>query len=420
MSGRPKRKAVTDTEVRAKKLRGETDLTDGLRWVNIADDRRGGDTEDCPVIALISETLEGSSKIAGFDIDFTIIKTASGRTFATGPSDWVFWDDKVPGRLRKLHEDGHRVVFFTNQAGIEKKKVTPQSFKSKLEDIIKQLEIPVLVFASTGTNHYRKPYTAMWDLFVENYNSGVKVDKSKSIYVGDAAGRKKGWAKDKPKDFSCSDRMFAANVGVKFSTPEEFFLNESPAPFEWRSLDPCSFLQANTPISKDKDNAKYAIKKQEVVVMVGQPASGKSTFRKRYLEPHGYVAVNRDTLGTVEKCLKVAKEALNAGKSVVADNTNPSAESRAKFIKLAQEKGVSCRCFWLQTPLEVSHHLNLFRQNQTRGEVRRIPDVGYNMFKKNFEEPQISEGFTGGIVKIEFKPSFDSKADEELFKQWTV
>lgn len=39
--------------------------------------------------------------------------------------------------------------------------------------------------------------------------------------------------------------------------------------------------------------------------MVGCPASGKSTFRKKYFEPHGYIAVNRDTLGTAEKCLKV-------------------------------------------------------------------------------------------------------------------
>ena len=39
--------------------------------------------------------------------------------------------------------------------------------------------------------------------------------------------------------------------------------------------------------------------------MVGCPASGKSTFRKRYLEPHGYVAVNRDTMGTMQKCIKV-------------------------------------------------------------------------------------------------------------------
>ena len=43
----------------------------------------------------------------------------------------------------------------------------------------------------------------------------------------------------------------------------------------------------------------------EMVIMVGCPASGKSTFRKRYLEPHGYVAVNRDTMGTMQKCIKV-------------------------------------------------------------------------------------------------------------------
>lgn len=42
-----------------------------------------------------------------------------------------------------------------------------------------------------------------------------------------------------------------------------------------------------------------------MIIMVGAPATGKSTFRKRYLEPHGYVAVNRDTMGTVAKCVKV-------------------------------------------------------------------------------------------------------------------
>ena len=39
-------------------------------------------------------------------------------------------------------------------------------------------------------------------------------DMSKCLYVGDAAGRAKEWAPGKPKDFSCSDRMFAANLGI--------------------------------------------------------------------------------------------------------------------------------------------------------------------------------------------------------------
>lgn len=48
------------------------------------------------------------------------------------------------------------------------------------------------------------------------------MDKTTSLYVGDAAGRAKDWAKDKPKDFSCSDRMFAANIGISMYT--HFFL----------------------------------------------------------------------------------------------------------------------------------------------------------------------------------------------------
>lgn len=72
----------------------------------------------------------------------------------------------------------------------------------------------------------------------------------------------------------------------------------------------------------------------------------------------------------------------------------------------------------MKTPPEIAHHLNLVRQNQTMGKVRRIPDVGYNVYKKNFEEPAKSEGFSE-IIEINFIPQFDSSSDERLFRQWT-
>ena len=80
MSRRPKRKAVDNTAQRAKKARGETDLPDGLRWSAEGKPLKGV----CPMLVLSSDDLEGRSKVAGFDIDFTIIKTASGRKFAVG------------------------------------------------------------------------------------------------------------------------------------------------------------------------------------------------------------------------------------------------------------------------------------------------------------------------------------------------
>ena len=67
---------------------------------------------------------------------------------------------------------------------------------------------------STGQNHYRKPSTTPWDHFADEWNGGVKLDLSQSTFVGDAAGRPKEWQPGKKKDFSCGDRMFAANIGV--------------------------------------------------------------------------------------------------------------------------------------------------------------------------------------------------------------
>ena len=46
-----------------------------------------------------------------------------------------------------------------------------------------------------------------------------------------------------------------------------------------------------------------------MILMLGPPASGKTTFTNTHLVPHKYVHVNRDTLGTQEKCLKVSENA---------------------------------------------------------------------------------------------------------------
>lgn len=71
-----------------------------------------------------------------------------------------------------------------------------------------------------------------------------------------------------------------------------------------------------------------------MIVFVGSAASGKSTFWKTHLSD--YVRVNRDTLKTREKCLKVAEEAMKKGENLVIDNTNPTKNDRKDFIDLAK------------------------------------------------------------------------------------
>jgi hypothetical protein len=64
------------------------------------------------------------------------------------------------------------------------------------------------------------------------------IDISESLYVGDAAGRADGWKPKAKKDHSCGDRKFADNIGIKFQTPEEFFLKESASKFSWGDFNP--------------------------------------------------------------------------------------------------------------------------------------------------------------------------------------
>lgn len=46
------------------------------------------------------------------------------------------------------------------------------------------------------------------------------------LLAGDAAGRPRHWRAGEHGDHSCSDRKFALNLGIRFHTPDEFFLDD--------------------------------------------------------------------------------------------------------------------------------------------------------------------------------------------------
>jgi bifunctional polynucleotide phosphatase/kinase len=97
--------------------------------------------------------------------------------------------------------------------------------------------------------------------------------------------------------------MFAHNCGLKFYTPEEFFLNHKPiSKFEWGSINPKEFLDGLKPPTEQKH---YYTAEPEIVLLIGPPASGKTTFFRQHLQAHNYVHVNRDTLQTMAKCIQV-------------------------------------------------------------------------------------------------------------------
>jgi len=364
-------------------------------------------------------TVTHGAIIAGFDMDDTLIETKSGKTFAVSRKDWQWLYPEVPKKLKQLHKEGVKVVIFTNQGGIDGKNGWDQTKYSaitgKIQDLSEELGFPLQAFVATAEDEYRKPSAKMWNEMVAHYNGGIKPDLDNCIYVGDAAGRAAGWAPGRKKDFSCSDRKFAHNIGIKFSTPEEYFKNEASAAFEWDSFDIASLApSASTDEITEGGVKTLTASGQEIVLFVGFPASGKSTLARRYMVPNGYVHVNRDTLKTPEKCLKTAREAVNSGKSVVVDNTNPDPDVRATYISLGQSAGIPVRCFRFEVEEKLAQHLNMFRERA--GISPHVPRIGYAMYKKKFQEPDLAEGFSE-IKKIKFVPHFENDDHKNLFHQ---
>ena len=63
----------------------------------------------------------------------------------TGPNDWVWLYDCVPDKLRSLYEEGYRIVFFTNQAGIEKNRTSSKDVMERVDGMCHDLSIPTYV-----------------------------------------------------------------------------------------------------------------------------------------------------------------------------------------------------------------------------------------------------------------------------------
>ncbi len=350
------------------------------------------------------QALKHPVRIAAFDLDDTVI-SPTGAKFARSAQSWRWWDPSVPGRLKSLYEDGYLVVIFSNQGNVslksdpktvQKDTLSLTNLKDQLTIILRQLDLPISMYGATGQDRYRKPRTGMWQEMLEDYDLQAEgaVDKGSSFYVGDAAGRAKT---DKhKKDFASSDRALAANIGIRFQTPDEFFLYAAHEAFA-HDFDPAEYLDR---IANGAVTASFAKKSsQELVIFCGSPGAGKSSYYWQVLQPLGYERVNQDILKSVrppitlpfmpaelqqrDRCLKKAREYLEAGESVtvgrpsqgmpsemdadilVSDNTNADIETRKHWIQIAQDLKIPIRLIRFTAPTRLCEHNDSVRALNT-------------------------------------------------------
>ncbi|KAI6654898.1 Sodium-independent sulfate anion transporter-like [Oopsacas minuta] len=305
-------------------------------------------------------------KIAAFDLDGTLITTKSGNVFPKNISDWKPLYTGVKNKLQSLHHnDGYDIVVFSNQMGISTGKTSITGMKEKLDSILRFFEVPANIIFATKKDINRKPAPGMWSYFQTN-SGDCPADIADSFYCGDAAGRPEDKPIGKRKDFSDSDLKFAHNVSLTFYTPEELFLGQEPPslsfgnkfnPYEYRNDIELNKIHLLSP-----EGAKIPFEEQELILLVGCQASGKSSFYREHLAANGYIHISQDILKSRDKCLLSTEQLLTAGKNVVIDNTNPDRATRSRYIQLAKKCNVPVRVFWLVTSIDHCRHNNLFRQ----------------------------------------------------------
>mmetsp|Transcript_33363 Transcript_33363/g.76239 ORF Transcript_33363/g.76239 Transcript_33363/m.76239 type:complete len:428 (-) Transcript_33363:190-1473(-) len=96
-----------------------------------------------------------------------------------------------------------------------------------------------------------------------------------------------------------------------------------------------------------------------VLVLVGAPGSGKSTFAKALTNASPrWNRVNQDSInggqpGSRQQCEEFARRCLMQGKSIIVDRCNFNAQQRRTWVDLAREFSCHCDSIFLDLPLEV-------------------------------------------------------------------
>jgi len=339
------------------------------------------------------QAVKGSAgaRIAAFDLNDTLVTSKSGLPgYQLTLSDWQYYNDRVVPKLRTLHGEGSKLVIFSNQGNIRAalNGKRAQSVKAYIDAFLKDVDVPVQVFLATQNDRFRKPSVGMWEYLEQQGNGGIVVDRAQSFYVGDAAG---GLG-----EHSAADSEFAQALGVKFIHVQDYF---GPAgetalhgasgvglkrPAELLGAGPSKAPRLAGNLSMSDSDELHAgtwpvhfaggrLVPPVVLVLVGAPGSGKSTFASR-LAPAAPAATRRasagkstgapgslqlaspwkrvcqDILKSKEACLRSARACLEQGLSVVIDRTNVDADQRSLWLELARQTGAACHCLVLDVP----------------------------------------------------------------------
>jgi predicted kinase len=128
----------------------------------------------------------------------------------------------------------------------------------------------------------------------------------------------------------------------------------------------------------------------ELIIFIGLQASGKSTlFHQKFAATHEHIS--KDLMprkGKEQRQQQLIETALQAGKSIVVDNTNPSPIDRAGIIQQGKQYQATIIGYYFSSVVE-----ECMQRNRQREGKALVPDVGFYSTVKKLEKPDYVEGF---------------------------
>jgi len=125
----------------------------------------------------------------------------------------------------------------------------------------------------------------------------------------------------------------------------------------------------------------------ELALLIGIPASGKSTFcRERFFGSH--LRLSLDMLRTRRRERGLFQACLETRTRAVIDNTNASPEERALFIAPARQARFRIVGYYLSTDLSLA-----LARNKARAGAARVPDVALLATHSRLRLPNFEERF---------------------------
>ena len=160
-----------------------------------------------------------TKKVLFIDLDGTLIKTISGKTFPEDCSDFRI-NLKALNKIKEKLPHLEYLFIVSNQGGISKGYIKLEEFEAKFNSIITFLEyyLPIRFVSGqfcTSTDPkdiYRKPNIGMLQFELDTF--GLTISKDKILMFGDYAGTE--------GDFSNSDKKCAENFGIDYIGVKDF------------------------------------------------------------------------------------------------------------------------------------------------------------------------------------------------------